>query len=108
MDRSAIHLIHLFILGPALLLIGTGVTDNWIPLPAIAAIGALITLYHVYRLYGKFQVGQPGWVSLIHILVVGPALIGYGLTGERWLREIIFMLAFAAIGYHGYYALLGQ
>ena len=108
MDHATVHLLHLFILGPALLLVGTGATDNWVPLPAIAAIGALITLYHVYRLYEKYRNGQPGWVSLVHILVVGPALIGYGLTGERWIREIVFMLGFAAIGYHGYYALLGQ
>jgi hypothetical protein len=105
-SHQTIHLIHLFILGPALLLIGLGKTDNWIPLPAIAVIGALITLYHVYKFYGRYSVGQPGWVNLIHVLVVGPALMTYGITGDRWAREVILMLAFAAIGYHGYYAFL--
>lgn len=108
MDHSTIHLLHLFILGPVLLLIGIGVTSNWIPLPAIAILGSLIILYHMYRLYGNYRAGKPWWVNLIHILVVGPALMTYGFTGERWARETILMLAFAAIGYHGYYALLSQ
>jgi hypothetical protein len=107
MDRATINLLHLFILGPTLLLIGTGATDNWIPRPAIAILGALIVGYHLFKFYGRYRAGQPGWVNLIHILVVGPTLIGYGLTGERWQRETILMLAFAAIGYHGYYAFMG-
>lgn len=105
MDRATINLIHLFILGPTLLLIGTGTTDNWIPRPAIAVLGALIILYHLYRLYGNYRAGKPGWVNLIHVLLVGPVLMAYGFTGSRWTRETILMLAFAAIGYHGYYAL---
>ena len=104
MDHSTIHLIHLFILGPLLALIGTGYTDNWIPRPAIAILGAVIMLYHLYRAYGNTLVGKPLWVNLIHIIVVGPALLFYGYTGERWAREVILLLAFAAIGYHGFYA----
>lgn len=100
-------MLHLFILGPFLLFIGVGATDNWMPRPAIAILGALIVCYHIFKFYGRYRVGQPGWINLIHIVLVGPALIGYGLSGERWQREIILMLAFAAIGYHGYYSLAG-
>lgn len=105
MDRATIHLLHLLLLGPALLLVGFGLTDNWIPRPLLAVIGALITLYHIYRFYGNYSVGKPGWVNLVHILLVGPALMTYGITGDRWAREVILMLGFAAVGYHGYYAL---
>jgi hypothetical protein len=47
------------------------------------------------------------WVNLFHVLVVGPALLAYGLSGQRYLRELVLMLAFAAMGYHGYYLLTG-
>ncbi len=105
MDHATIHLLHLFILGPLLLLIGLGLTDNWVPRPVIAILGALIMIYHLYRAYSNSLVGKPLWVNLLHLIVIGPILLGYGYTGERWLRELILLSAFAAIGYHGYYAI---
>ncbi len=107
MAPSVIHWIHLLLFGPLLLLIGLGFVDDisWLPRPSIAILGALILLYHASRIYAKYRTGQPSWTNFVHVLIVAPTLIGYGLTGERWIREVILLLAFAAIGYHGYYAI---
>jgi len=46
------------------------------------------------------------WVNYIHLFIVGPLLLYIGLNREKTERryfEILLMLGFAAIGYHGYY-----
>ena len=53
--------------------------------------------------------GKAYWVNLIHILLVGPVLVYIGYNGEKTQRlyfELLLMLGFAAIGYHGYYMLV--
>jgi lipoprotein signal peptidase len=50
--------------------------------------------------------GKGYWVSLIHILLVGPLLVFIGYNAEKTSRlyfELLMMLGFAAIGYHGFY-----
>ena len=52
------------------------------------------------------KLGKSYWVNLIHIFIVGPILIYIGYNGEKTSRkyyEILLMLGFAALGYHGYY-----
>jgi hypothetical protein len=54
------------------------------------------------------KLGKGYWVNLIHILLVGPLLLYIGYNGEKTPRlyfELLLMLGFAAIGYHGYYML---
>jgi hypothetical protein len=49
---------------------------------------------------------KPYWVNLIHILLVGPLLVYIGYNRENTSRryfEMLMMLGFASIGYHGYY-----
>jgi hypothetical protein len=102
--HTLLHLAHLLILGPFLLYIGVGYP---IPLLAVAAVGLFVILYQAYKTYEKYAAGESLWVNLFHVLVVGPSLVAYGLSGKRVARELIFMLGFAAIGYHGYYLLTG-
>lgn len=102
--HTALHIGHLLILGPFLFALGAGYL-TMIPSVAIAAIGAGIILYHAYRAYAKYTAGNNPWVNLFHALLVGPALISYHFTDARYIRELIMMLGFAAVGYHGYYLL---
>ena len=97
--HTVLHLGHLLILGPALIAIGLG----YGPANIIAGVGALIMVYHIYRAYVRYSAGQVPWVNLFHALIVGPALIAKGFITERYINELILMLGFAAIGYHGYY-----
>jgi hypothetical protein len=101
-SHTVLHLAHLLVLGPLLIAIGLGYSFG-LPRIAIAALGVFITLYHAYKTYAKVTNGQNPWVNLIHVLVVGPALIANGLTETRWSQEIVLMLGFAAVAYHGFY-----
>ena len=95
-----LHLLHIIILGPFLLYVGLGYS---IPSWVVSLVGAIVILYQSYKVVTHYLANESVWVNLFHVLVVGPALLAYGLTEERSARELIFMLGFAAIGYHGYY-----
>jgi hypothetical protein len=105
--HTALHWIHVLVLGPLLIAIGRGAVDayTW----AVAALGAFVTVYHAWRGYGKYAAGGIPWVNAIHALVVGPAIFAKGYLGAeapRWIGEVILMLGFAAIGYHAYYLIV--
>ena len=99
-SHMILHLMHILILGPFLLYIGMGYP---IPPWILIATGIIVILYQGYKAYVHYSQQEAIWVNLFHVIIVGPALLAYGLTEERFLRELIFMLGFAAIGYHGYY-----
>ena len=98
-----IHIIHVAIIGALFLYVGIMKTN--IPLfmyPVLLGLGAIVVLYHIYKAYTK----KSAWVNYIHIFLVGPLLmyIGYnGVATERKFFELLMMMGFAAIGYHGYY-----
>ena len=72
--------------------------------PVLLGLGVAIVAYHLYKLWIKH--GVNGWVNWIHIFLIGPLLIYIGYNREktaRFLYEIILMLGFASLGYHGYY-----
>ena len=72
----------------------------------ILATGVLILFYHFYKGYKKIIMGKNAWVNIFHVLVVAPLLIFTGIQKQNtpfYIYQFIFMLAFAAIGYHGYY-----
>jgi hypothetical protein len=74
----------------------------------LLGLGLIIVVYHIYKLWLKGG-GLKGWVNWIHVLLIGPLLIYIGYTREKTARlfyEIVLMLGFAALGYHGYYLAL--
>ena len=97
-NHQIIHLAHILILGPFLLAVGTGYIP---PSKYISGIGITIALYHVFKMSQK----GVNWVNMFHAIVVGPALIAYGVGAPRYVRELVLMLGIAAIGYHAYYML---
>jgi len=105
--RTIVHLFHILIVGSLFLYVGINRTNiPKIMFPILLGLGIIIMLYHIFKVYKYTQQGKPYWVNLIHIFVVAPSLIYIGLNGEKTHRygfEILLMLAFAAIGYHGYY-----
>jgi hypothetical protein len=79
--------------------------------PFLLGLGIFIILYHVYKTYLKYSAGKNPWVNLIHILIVGPLLIYIGYNKQltpRYAYELLLMLGFAAVGYHGYYLTMGH
>jgi hypothetical protein len=108
MDTHAlVHLFHVLIVGSLFLYVGIQRTN--IPgfmFPLLLGLGIIIILYHAFKVYTYMKQGKGYWVNLIHILLVGPLLIHIGYHGEKTTRlyfELLLMLGFAAIGYHGYY-----
>jgi hypothetical protein len=102
-----VHLFHILIVGGLFLYVGIK-RDKISPYmyPILLGLGIIIILYHSYKTYNYIKADKPYWVNLIHILLVGPLLVYIGYNRENTKRkyfELLLMLGFAAIGYHGYY-----
>ena len=106
---TVVHLLHLFIIGSLLLFIG--IKRNSMPsfmYTILLFLGPFIILYHLYKAY---TVPKFAWANYIHIFLVGPLLTYIGYTKEKTERkyfELVLMLAFASVGYHGYYLVKGD
>ncbi len=102
-----VKLFHILIVGALFLYVG--IKQKEIPQPmfyALFILGIVIVLYHGYKVFNYIQHKKPYWVNLIHILLVGPLLIYIGYNREETARmyfELLLMLCFAVVGYHGYY-----
>jgi len=105
--RVYVHLFHILFVG--FLFLYVGIYRNKIPMimyPILLSLGLIIIFYHSFKLYSYMMQGKGYWVSLIHILLVGPLLVFIGYNSEKTPRlyfELLMMLGFAAIGYHGFY-----
>lgn len=102
-----IHLFHILIVGSLFLYVGMKKTT----IPSfmyliLMILGSIIILYHGFKAYNKLTMGLNPWINYIHIFIIGPLLLYIGLNREKTQRfcfEILLMLGFASIGYHGYY-----
>ncbi len=98
-----VGLFHVLVVSILFLYVGINRTEiPAVMFPMLLGLGAIIIPYHAY----KASIKKSGWVNYIHIFLVGPLLmyIGYnGVATERKYFEILMMLGFAALGYHGYY-----
>lgn len=105
--ETYVHLFHILIVGSLFLYVGRYKT--LIPTtmyPILLGLGLIIIFYHCFKVYNYIKLGKSYWVNLIHIFIVGPLLVYIGYNREKTARlyfELLLMLGFAAIGYHGYY-----
>lgn len=107
MNLAFVHLFHIIFVGGLFLYIGIKQKNMFnFMYNFILATGVLILFYHFYKGYKKIIMGKNAWVNIFHVLIVAPLLILTGIKKQntpRYIYELIFMLAFAAIGYHAYY-----
>jgi hypothetical protein len=107
--ESWVHLFHIIVVGGLFLYVGINrASIPKILYPILLGLGIVIILYHIYKVYNYIKLGKAYWVNLIHIFIVGPTLIWIGINKDKTERryfEILLMLGFASIGYHGYYLL---
>jgi hypothetical protein len=107
MSEFYVHLFHILIVGSLFLYVGIKSTNTPVFMyPVLLVLGVFIIFYHIYKTYLKYSAGKNPWVNLFHIFVVGPLLIYIGYNNRSTPRsayELLLMLGFAAIGYHGYY-----
>lgn len=106
-SSTLVHLFHIIFVGCLFLYVGINRDSiSKIYLNSLLPLGMIIIFYHLYKSYIKFIDGKGIWINLIHILLVGPLLVYIGYYGDKTARlyfELLMMLGFAAIGYHGYY-----
>ena len=106
-----IHLFHILIVGSLFLYVGIYKNNiHKIMYPFLLVLGIFVILYHIYKAYNYLIQNKNSWLfNLIHIFLVGPLLIYIGISKEktpRFYYELLLMIGFAAIGYHGYYMLI--
>ena len=100
-----LSLFHILLVSPLLLFVGfqRASTPTWL-YNAFLAIGAVILIYHGYKLSIRLSQGSGYiWVNAIHILFVAPLLLYIGYHKRETPRaayELLLMLGFAALGYH--------
>jgi len=103
-----IHLFHILIIGGFLLYIGIAKTNMpQFMYKVIFVLAILIILIHGYKAILKYGTAKSYlWVNLFHMFIVAPVLLMIGLYGSKtpyYYFHFDLMLAFAAIGYHGYF-----
>lgn len=112
MKRYFVQLFHIFIIGSLFLYVGIRRAE--IPkflFQILFVTGILIFLFHGYNAYRHLVKGESGWVNYIHMFLIAPLLVYIGYQQEetkRYAFELLLMLAFTSIGYHGYYLITSE
>jgi hypothetical protein len=107
MSHTALSAFHTLAVGPALLYVG--LSPETVPdgvYTGLLVTGAVILAYHIYLAYTKLKDNKSAWVNWIHIFLVAPLLMIVGYLkkdANRRYFEMLLLLGFAAIGYHGLY-----
>jgi len=98
-----VHLFHIFFVSGLFFYVAlTRTRMPTIMYSVLLGLGALIIVYHAYKSFFK----KDAWVNYLHILLVGPILLYIGVQKDKTPRKVfdlLLMLAFASLGYHGYY-----
>lgn len=107
MSHAALSAFHALLVGPAFIYIGfnpQSLSDS--AYTGLLLLGAFIIIYHAYKTFNKLKDGKSAWINWIHIFLVGPLLITIGYLkkdASRRYFEMLLLLGFAALGYHGFY-----
>jgi len=107
LDLTFVHLFHILIVGSLFLYVGTQKIriPKWL-FTVLLVLGIIIIPYHIYKAFTYIKIGINPWFNMIHIFLVGPLLVWIGYNKEKtpkYAFDLLLMLGFASIGYHGYY-----
>lgn len=101
------NLFHVLLVAPLFLYVGFA--RNSTPAVVFDLLGILglgILVYHLYRAYEQLKNNQSAWINWIHIFLVVPILLILAYLKQdaspRYF-EMLLLLGFAALGYHGAY-----
>ena len=102
-----INLFHILAIAPLFIYVGLNRDQvHEYVFYAMGLMGAVILVFHAYKAYLKLTSGQSAWINWIHILFVAPLLLLLGYLkkdASRRYFEMLLMLGFASLGYHGFY-----
>jgi hypothetical protein len=111
-SQQLLSLFHVLIVGPLFLYVSlTAASLPAFAFPSLLALGVILLGYQGYKAYTKIMSGSGGYkINLFHVIAVAPVLlyIGYEKPDTTdFVYQLLLMLAFAVIGYHGYYLIHG-
>ncbi len=97
---------HVLIAAPFLIFVGIVGSElpAWVYSVLAVVVGGIVG-YHGWRAFQKLAQGRSAWINWIHLLLVVPALLWIVVQKEKTPRrafEMVLILGFAAMGYHGY------
>jgi hypothetical protein len=101
--EALVHLFHIVLVSGLFFYVGLK-RDKMpgIMFPVLLGAGLFVGAYHLYKAFLK----KDAWVNYIHIFLIAPLLVFIGISKEKTPRkyfELLLMLGFASLGYHGYY-----
>jgi len=101
------NLFHVFIVAPLFLYVGFARNSTpTIVFDLLGILGLGVLVYHLYRAYEQLKNNQSAWINWIHIFLVVPLLLILGYLKQdaspRYF-EMLLLLGFAGLGYHGAY-----
>ena len=105
-----LHLFHIILIGGLFIYVGikkTSLKPNFYNF--LFGLGIFLFIYHGYKTYQKIINKKNPWINLFHMFIVSPLLVYIGSNKGKvnnMYYELLLMLGFAAIGYHGYYLYL--
>ena len=107
-SHQILSLFHVAVVGPFFLY--TSLNASSLPtyfFTFLLTLGIALALYQSYKAYAKYTTGSQDYViNLFHVAVVAPLLIYIGYrhpAASDFSYQLLLMLAFAVIGYHGYW-----
>ena len=107
MSHIALSAFHTLMVGPGLIYVGFSPQSlSNSAYSGLLVLGAFVFVYHAYRAYNKLKDGKSAWINWIHIFLVAPLLMIVGYLkkdASRRYFEMLLLLGFAALGYHGLY-----
>ena len=105
-------LFHVLLVGPLFFYVATAQTVPSFMFPALLVLGLGLAIYQSYKAISKIMTGTAGYkINLFHVAIVAPLLIYIGYMkpeSSDFAYQLLLMLAFAVVGYHGYWLLRGE
>lgn len=105
-----VHLFHIILIGGLFIYVGIKkATLKPYFYNILLGLGIFLFIYHGYKTYVKMTNNKNPWINLFHMFIVSPLLVYIGYNKGKvnnMYYELLLMLGFAAIGYHGYYMFL--
>ena len=105
MDRHTfINLFHVLVIAPLLFYIYAKRQD--LSDTSCTIMLGVCTILFAYFMVKFFSSNKRGWIYMIHLVLVLPLLFMlsmYCKSAKRMYFELLLMLTFAAVGYHGFY-----
>jgi hypothetical protein len=104
-SHQLLSLFHVLVVGPFFLYVSLWPVPPTL-FPFILGLGIVLAIYQTYKAFTK----KDPAINIFHVAIVAPLLIYIGYeqpASTSFAYQLLLMLAFAVIGYHGYWLVHG-